>query len=85
MDESQVASLSDWSVSMRLLGDYAGRLITNGYEAYVQVVRQNGITQTGCWAHAGRKCVDEKVQSKGKTGKANSRSASSTPLRDRSR
>ena len=44
MDESQVASLSDWSVSMRLLGDYAGRLITNGYEAYVQVVRQNGIT-----------------------------------------
>ncbi|WP_234255699.1 IS66 family transposase [Billgrantia aerodenitrificans] len=58
-------------VPMRLLGDYAGRLVTDGYEGYAEVVRQNGITHAGCWAHARRKFVEaQKVQPKGKTGKA---------------
>ncbi|QNU60813.1 IS66 family transposase [Vreelandella titanicae] len=58
-------------VPVRLLGDYAGRLITDGYEGYAEVVRRNGITQAGCWAHARRKFVEaQKVQPKGKTGKA---------------
>ncbi|XKE44618.1 IS66 family transposase [Halomonas organivorans] len=58
-------------VPVRLLGDYAGRLITDGYEGYAEVVRRNGITHAGCWAHARRKFVEaQKVQPKGKTGKA---------------
>ncbi|MCG6659922.1 IS66 family transposase [Halomonas campisalis] len=58
-------------VPIRLLGDYAGRLVTDGYEGYAEVVRQNGITHAGCWAHARRKFVEaQKVQPKGKTGKA---------------
>ncbi|SDO47859.1 Transposase [Vreelandella arcis] len=58
-------------VPVDLLGGYAGRLITDGYEGYAEVVRRNGITHAGCWAHARRKFVEaQKVQPKGKTGKA---------------
>jgi transposase len=58
-------------VPVRLLGDYAGRLVTDGYEGYAEVVRKNAITHAGCWAHARRKFVEaQKVQPKGKTGKA---------------
>ncbi|UEQ03877.1 IS66 family transposase [Halomonas profundus] len=58
-------------VPVRLLGDYAGCLVTDGYEGYAEVVRRNGITHVGCWAHARRKFVEaQKVQPKGKTGKA---------------
>lgn len=58
-------------VPVRLLGDYAGRLVTDGYEGYAEVVRRNSITHAGCWAHARRKFVEaQKVQPKGKTGKA---------------
>jgi len=58
-------------VPVRLLGDYAGRLVTDGYEGYAEVVRRNGIIHAGCWAHARRKFVEaQKVQPKGKTGKA---------------
>jgi transposase len=58
-------------VPVRLLGDYAGRLVSDGYEGYAEVVRQNGITHAGCWAHARRKFIEaQKVQPKGKTGKA---------------
>ncbi len=58
-------------VPVDLLGDYAGRLITDGYEGYAEIVRRNGITHAGCWAHARRKFIEaQKVQPKGKTGKA---------------
>ena len=58
-------------VPVRLLGNYAGRLVTDGYEGYAEVVRRNGLTHAGCWAHARRKFVEaQKVQPKGKTGKA---------------
>lgn len=58
-------------VPVRLLGDYTGRLVTDGYEGYAEVVRKNGILHAGCWAHARRKFVEaQKVQPKGKTGKA---------------
>ena len=59
------------SVPVQLLGDYSGCLVTDGYEGYAEVVRCNGITHAGCWAHARRKFVEaQKVQPKGKTGKA---------------
>ncbi|MDQ7734152.1 IS66 family transposase, partial [Halomonas sp. SpR1] len=58
-------------VPVDLLGAYAGRLLTDGYEGYAEIVRRNGITHAGCWAHARRKFVEaQKVQPKGKTGKA---------------
>ena len=58
-------------VPVRLLGNYAGRLVTDGYEGYAEIVRRNGLTHAGCWAHARRKFVEaQKVQPKGKTGKA---------------
>lgn len=58
-------------VPLRLLGDYNGCLVTDGYEGYAEVVRRNGITHAGCWTHARRKFVEaQKVQPKGKTGKA---------------
>lgn len=58
-------------VPQRLLGDYGGILLSDGYEGYARVVRENGITHAGCWSHARRKFVEaQKVQPKGKVGKA---------------
>ena len=58
-------------VPRRLLDDYNGILLSDGYEGYAQVVRDNAMTHAGCWAHARRKFKEaQKVQPKGKTGKA---------------
>lgn len=54
-----------------LLGDYAGALMTDGYEGYNPVCEQNKLTRLGCWAHARRKFIDaQRQQPKGKTGKS---------------
>lgn len=59
------------AVPKRLLGDYGGHLMTDGYDGYNAVVAANGITHLACWAHARRKFVDaQKVQPKGKSGSA---------------
>lgn len=59
------------AVPMRLLGDYDGYLMTDGYEGHNVVVAANGITHLACWAHARRKFVEaQKVQPKGKSGSA---------------
>ncbi|MEM7518346.1 MAG: IS66 family transposase, partial [Planctomycetota bacterium] len=39
----------------RFLGDWKGALIIDGYAGYDEVIRTNGITRAGCWAHARRK------------------------------
>ncbi|MFC4260039.1 IS66 family transposase, partial [Marinobacter lacisalsi] len=58
-------------VPVRLLDDYGGVLVTDGYEGYNQVVVANQLTHAGCWAHARRKFVQaQKVQPKGKKGRA---------------
>ncbi|WP_417521772.1 IS66 family transposase [Marinobacter sp.] len=58
-------------VPTRLLENYQGILVTDGYEGYAQVVRTNRLTHMGCWAHARRKFVEaQKVQPKGKVGRA---------------
>jgi len=58
-------------VPTRLLENYQGILVTDGYEGYAQVVRTNQLTHVGCWAHARRKFVEaQKVQPKGKVGRA---------------
>jgi len=59
------------AVPKRLLGDYDGHLMTDGYDGYNAVVAANGITHLACWAHARRKFVDaQKAQPKGKSGSA---------------
>jgi transposase len=58
-------------VPRRLLGDYEGALIVDGYEAYDAVCREQGLKRLGCWAHARRKFVEaQRLQPKGKTGKS---------------
>jgi transposase len=54
-----------------LLRDFNGALMTDGYVAYNAVCHKNAITHLACWAHARRKFFDaQKVQGKGKVGKA---------------
>lgn len=54
-----------------LLRDYQGALMVDGFSGYNGVCEKNQIHRLGCWAHARRKFVDaQKMQPKGKTGKA---------------
>ncbi len=58
-------------VSLRLLEGYRGYLMTDDYAGYNAVAARDGIERLGCWAHARRKFVEaQKVQPKGKTGRA---------------
>ncbi|HCG1270865.1 TPA: IS66 family transposase [Pseudomonas aeruginosa] len=58
-------------VPSRLLEGYCGYLMTDDYAGYNAVAVQPGIERMGCWAHARRKFVEaQKVQPKGKTGRA---------------
>ncbi len=56
---------------MRLLDGYRGYVMTDDYAGYNALAAQNGVERLGCWAHARRKFVEaQKVQPKGKTGRA---------------
>lgn len=58
-------------VPVRLLQDYQGYLMTDGYDGYNKVARTDGIERLACWAHVRRRFVDAmRVQSKGKRGRA---------------
>jgi len=58
-------------VPLRLLDGYRGHLMTDDYAGYNAVATQEGIQHLACWAHARRKFVEaQKVQPKGKTGRA---------------
>lgn len=58
-------------VPLRLFDGYRGYLMTDDYAGYNAVALKGGIERLGCWAHARRKFVDaQKVQPKGKTGRA---------------
>jgi transposase len=58
-------------VPVRLLHDYRGYMMTDGYTAYNKLSRTDGITRLACWAHVRRRFVDAvKVQPKGKRGRA---------------
>jgi transposase len=59
------------SVPLELLSDDVNAIMVDGYEGYERACAQYSITRLGCWAHARRKLVDaQKLQKKGKTGKA---------------
>ena len=56
---------------MRLLGAYRGYVMTDDYAGYNALALQPGIERLACLVHARRKFVDaQKVQPKGKTGRA---------------
>lgn len=58
-------------IPKKLLDDFSGALMVDGYEGYQAVCKEQNLTRLGCWAHARRKFVDAKrEQPKGKTGKA---------------
>ena len=56
-------------VPKRLLADYQGAIMVDGYKGYEEVCQSNGITRLGCWAHARRKFV-EAGKVAGKKGKS---------------
>ena len=60
------------AVPERLLGDYAGYLVTDGYAGYQSVTSRNQITGIGCWAHTRRK-FDEAMKVQGKQSKRSGR------------
>ena len=45
-------------VARSLLGDYRGTIQCDGYGAYDQFEKREGVTLCGCWAHARRKFTD---------------------------
>lgn len=58
-------------VPVRLLHDYHGYLMTDGYDAYNQLARTDGIERLVCSAHVRRHYMEAvKVQPKGKRGRA---------------
>ncbi len=58
-------------VPVRLLRDYRGYLMTDGYDGYNKIAETEGIERLACWAHVRRRFVDAvKVQAKGKRGRA---------------
>lgn len=74
---NQSVVLFDYSTSRaqevptRLLEGYRGYLMTDDYAGYNALGTQAGVERLGCWAHARRKFVEaQKVQPKGKTGRA---------------
>jgi hypothetical protein len=59
-------------VPVRLLHDYRGYLMADGYTGYNKLANTEGIERLACWAHARRRFVDaSRVQPKGKRGLAN--------------
>lgn len=67
----EYSSTRNQSVPLRLLEGYQGYLMTDDYAGYNAIAKQPGIERLGCWAHARRRFVDaQKVQPKGKTGRA---------------
>jgi transposase len=47
-------------VAKRLLPDYRGAILTDGYEGYGAVVNQQQLLHAGCWAHVRRKYDEAK-------------------------
>lgn len=58
-------------IPKRLLEDYKGALMVDGYEGYHAVCEKPGVTRLGCWAHARRGFFDaKKAYGMARTGKA---------------
>jgi hypothetical protein len=55
------------AVPKRLLADFSGILLTDGYEPYDAAVRAGSLTHAGCWAHVRRYFNDAQRSGGGKT------------------
>jgi len=56
---------------LRLLGDYRGYLMTDGYTGYAKLAKIEGVEHLVCFAHVRRRFVEAvRVQPKGKRGRA---------------
>ncbi len=65
------ASTRSQSIPVDLLSSKNKSLMVDGYEGYQKACDDYTIIRLACWAHARRKFVDaQKIQPKGKTGKA---------------
>ena len=65
-DPSRATAVPD-----QLLTGYRGVLMSDGYQPYRTVAAEHGLVHLCCWAHARRKFKEaQRVQPKGKTGKA---------------
>ena len=58
------------AVPRKLLADYEGALMVDGYEGYEPVCKEQGLIRLGCWVHARRKFVDVSKASKKKNSHA---------------
>lgn len=59
------------SVAQRLLLDYQGAIMVEGYERYSAVCKEQTIVRLGCWVHARWKFAEaRKISKKGKQSKA---------------
>ena len=59
------------AVPVRLLQGYKGYMMTDGYTAYNELAKEDGIEHLICWAHARGRFVEAvRVQPKGKRGRA---------------
>ena len=58
------------AVPRKLLADYQGALMADGYEGYEPVCTEQALTRLGCWVHARRKFVDVSKASKKKNSQA---------------
>jgi transposase len=59
------------AVPLRLLADWQGYLMSDGYEGYASVAAQPGVVHLACWVHARRHFVDAaKLHSHPKQGRA---------------
>jgi transposase len=59
------------TVPMNLLNQTGQAIMVDGYEGYQRACDHYAIQRLGCWAHCRRKFIDaQKLQPKGKTGKA---------------
>jgi len=58
------------AVPRRLLLDFKGALMVDGYEGYAPVCKEQSLARLGCWAHARRKFVDASKASKKKNAQA---------------
>lgn len=58
------------AVPGKLLADYSGALMVDGYEGYEPVCKGQALTRLGCWVHARRKFTDVSKASKKKNSHA---------------
>lgn len=69
------------AIPQRLLADWQGTLMTDGYKGYAGVSAQPGVTHLACWVHARRRFVDAaKLQGNAKHGRAHQALASIAQL-----